>query len=123
MVKINEAGGSVWLDVYRFPRDLWLKDLETKQVTVIIDLRKNISGRKHILYYMNLIINTEHGHLLMFISNASFLEAHLQFTCCYVCWHCFLSCFNEMIMFCCLFCRPHKPQAPPSPNYLQQSYS
>lgn len=101
MVNIIEASGSVWLDVYRFPRDLWLKELETKQVTVIITLRKDI----------------------MFISNARFLEAQLQFPCNYVCWHCFLSCFNDMIMFCCLFCRPHKPQAPQRPNCLPQSYS
>ncbi|KAI7814778.1 WD repeat-containing protein 93 [Triplophysa rosa] len=30
---VMTSGRSVWLDVYRFPRDLWLKELETKQAT------------------------------------------------------------------------------------------
>ncbi|XP_016367493.1 WD repeat-containing protein 93-like [Sinocyclocheilus rhinocerous] len=29
----NEASGCVWLDVYRFPQDVWIKELETKQAT------------------------------------------------------------------------------------------
>ncbi|KAL1271000.1 hypothetical protein QQF64_030016 [Cirrhinus molitorella] len=28
---VMTSSGSVWLDVYRFPRDVWLKELETKQ--------------------------------------------------------------------------------------------
>uniref|UniRef100_A0A673II19 Uncharacterized protein n=1 Tax=Sinocyclocheilus rhinocerous TaxID=307959 RepID=A0A673II19_9TELE len=27
------TSGCVWLDVYRFPQDVWIKELETKQVT------------------------------------------------------------------------------------------
>ncbi len=34
----HEASGSVWLDVYRFPQDVWIKELETKQVIVIVML-------------------------------------------------------------------------------------
>ncbi len=33
-----EASGSVWLDVYRFPQDVWIKELETKQVIAIVML-------------------------------------------------------------------------------------
>lgn len=36
IVNVIEASGSVWLDVYRFPRDVWLKELGAKQVTVIV---------------------------------------------------------------------------------------
>ncbi|KAI2662418.1 WD repeat-containing protein 93 [Labeo rohita] len=30
---VMTSSGSVWLDVYRFPQDVWLKELETKQAT------------------------------------------------------------------------------------------
>ncbi|KTG42613.1 hypothetical protein cypCar_00026400 [Cyprinus carpio] len=30
---VMTSSGSVWLDVYRFPLDVWLKELETKQAT------------------------------------------------------------------------------------------
>ncbi|XP_067256805.1 LOW QUALITY PROTEIN: WD repeat-containing protein 93 [Chanodichthys erythropterus] len=30
---VTEASGSVWLDVYRFPQDVWFKELETKRAT------------------------------------------------------------------------------------------
>lgn len=36
IVNVTEASGSVWLDVYRFPQDVWFKELETKQVTVML---------------------------------------------------------------------------------------
>uniref|UniRef100_A0A671L2S9 WD repeat domain 93 n=1 Tax=Sinocyclocheilus anshuiensis TaxID=1608454 RepID=A0A671L2S9_9TELE len=35
---------TIWLDVYRFPQDVWLKELETKQVTVIVTLESYLEN-------------------------------------------------------------------------------
>uniref|UniRef100_A0A672M281 Uncharacterized protein n=1 Tax=Sinocyclocheilus grahami TaxID=75366 RepID=A0A672M281_SINGR len=43
-IKIRKSSGSVWLDVYRFPQDVWLKELETKQVTVIVTLESYLEN-------------------------------------------------------------------------------
>lgn len=63
IVNVIEASGSVWLDVYRFPRDVWLKELEAKQVTVIVIGK--LPGKPSILVYCIYI-----GQLLMSIQNA-----------------------------------------------------
>lgn len=52
IVNVTEASGSVWLDVYRFPQDVWFKELETKQV--MLCYIGKLLGKPSILIYLSI---------------------------------------------------------------------
>lgn len=130
-----EASGSVWLDVYRFPQDVWIKELETKQVIAIVTLESYLVNllflftvffcfKQFLIWcicWSQFKINNFFGgtFLTMFFQNKNYC----MFV--YICifdlffWHCLLNYCNEMIIFFCLFRRLHKPHRPQKPNCHQ----